>query len=180
VQLGKILDINMRFDGLKMLAPSIPNDISYVKRQSTVRNRQNLTTTVNGAQLEDLSMFYITTNPALTSVINTITNYFEKDEPLKEPLDLIVVFCKVTLALDMAWSPPQVCIKVLDTNIRAKFQNVGTVMMVHRIMVATALLYDHLHPVGVFVKDSPINISLLVELLEDEAGLRRRRTRSMF
>merc|ERR1712013_45187 len=32
IQLGKILDVNMKFDSLKMLAPSIPNDIAYVKR----------------------------------------------------------------------------------------------------------------------------------------------------
>ena len=68
--------------------------------------------------------------------------------------------------------------KVLDTDIRAKFENVATVMMVHRIMVATALLYDNLHPEGIFVKDSPINIIIILELLEDEAGLKRRRTRS--
>merc|ERR1739844_560442 len=49
--------------------------------------------------------------------------------------------------------------------------------MVHRIMVATALLYDNLHPEGIFVKDSPINI-IIIELLKDEAGLKRRRTRS--
>merc|ERR1712037_270101 len=49
-------------------------------------------------------------------------------------------------------------------------------MMVHRIMVATALLYDNLHPEGIFVKDSPIII--IFELLKDEAGLKRRRTRS--
>ena len=28
IQLGKILDVNMKFDSLKMMAPSIPNDIS--------------------------------------------------------------------------------------------------------------------------------------------------------
>lgn len=72
----------------------------------------------------------------------------------------------------------QVCMKVLDTDIRSKFGNVATVMMVHRVMVATALLYDHLHPDGIFVRDSPINIIIILELLEDEAGLKRRRTRS--
>ena len=68
--------------------------------------------------------------------------------------------------------------KVLDTDIRGKFGNVATVMMVHRVMVATALLYDHLHPDGIFVRDSPISIIIILELLEDEAGLKRRRTRS--
>jgi len=166
IQLGKILDINMRFDELKMSAPTIPNDISYVKRQSTVRRRTNKTTTVDPSALEELSMFYISVNPALTNVINTITQFFKNEESKDGPLDLIVVFCKV-------------CIKVLDTDIRSKFTKFGTIIMLHRIMVATALLYDHLHSEGVFVKESPINITTIVELLEDEAGLKRRRTRSI-
>jgi len=165
IQLGKILDVNMKFDSLKMMAPSIPNDISYVKRQATLRRKDNQMTTVEPDQLGELSMFYIEHNPAMKSVIKTITEFFQAAESKSESLDLIVVFCKV-------------CMKVLDTDIRAKFENVATVMMVHRIMVATALLYDNLHPDGIFVKDSPINIIIILELLEDEAGLKRRRTRS--
>jgi len=165
VQLGKILDSNMKFDSLKMMAPSIPNDISYVKRQATLRRKDNQTTAIEPDQLGELSMFYIEHNPAMKSVIKTITEFFQEAESKSESLDLIVVFCKV-------------CMKVLDTDIRAKFENVATVMMVHRIMVATALLYDNLHPEGIFVKDSPINILIILELLEDEAGLKRRRTRS--
>jgi len=165
IQLGKILDVNMKFDSLKMLAPSIPNDIAYVKRQATLRRKDNRTTTVEPDQLGELSMFYIEHNPAMKSVIKTITDFFRTAESKSESLDLIVVFCKV-------------CMKVLDTDIRGKFGNVATVMMVHRVMVATALLYDHLHPDGIFVKDSPISINIILELLEDEAGLKRRRTRS--
>merc|ERR1712059_233899 len=120
-------------------------------RQSTVRRRTNKTITVDPAALEELSMFYISVNPALTSVIATITEFFLNDEFKDGPLDLIVVFCKV-------------CIKVLDTDIRTKFRKFGTIIMLHRIMVATALLYDHLHSDGVFVKDSPIQITTIVEL----------------
>ena len=50
--------------------------------------------------------------------------------------------------------------------------------MVQRIMVATALLYDNIHPVGAFVKDSPIPMALIVHILEDEAGVKRKRSRS--
>ena len=59
-----------------------------------------------------------------------------------------------------------------------KYQKFGTVGMLCRIMVATTLLYDHLHNQGVFVKDSPISIKLVVDILEEEAGLKRKRTRS--
>ena len=95
IQLGKILDVNMKFDSLKMMAPSIPNDISYVKRQATLRRKDNQMTTVEPDQLGELSMFYIEHNPAMKSVIKTITEFFQAAESKSESLDLIVVFCKV-------------------------------------------------------------------------------------
>jgi len=172
IQLGKILDFDMRFDALKMSAPSIPNDISYVKRQFTIRSKTNTATAdeeysevLNIQNLEALSMFYINPTPALNSIIAIITQFFANGETKDEPLDLIVSFCKV-------------CIKILDSDIRSKFNKFGTIGMIHRIMVATTLLYDHLHADGVFVKESPINIKLVVDILEDEAGIRRKRTRS--
>ena len=65
-----------------------------------------------------------------------------------------------------------------DDIFTGKYQRFGTVGMLCRIMVATTLLYDHLHYQGVFVKDSPICIKLVVDILEEEAGLKRKRTRS--
>ena len=97
IQLGKILDVNMKFDSLKMLAPSIPNDIAYVKRQATLRRKDNRTTMVEPDQLGELSMFYIEHNPAMKSVIKTITDFFRTAESKSESLDLIVVFCKVEM-----------------------------------------------------------------------------------
>ena len=97
IQLGKILDVNMKFDSLKMMAPSIPNDISYVKRQATLRRKDNQMTTVEPDQLGELSMFYIEHNPAMKSVIKTITDFFRTAESKSESLDLIVVFCKVEM-----------------------------------------------------------------------------------
>ena len=85
----------MKFDSLKMMAPSIPNDISYVKRQATLRRKDNQMTTVEPDQLGELSMFYIEHNPAMKSVIKTITEFFQAAESKSESLDLIVVFCKV-------------------------------------------------------------------------------------
>lgn len=172
IQLGKMLDYDMRFDALKMCAPSIPNDISYVKRQFTIRSKTNTATAdeeytevLNIQNLETISMFYINPTPALNSIITIITKFFANGEKKDEPLELIVSFCKV-------------CIKILDSDIRGKFQRFGTIGMIYRIMVATTLLYDHLHDDGVFVKESPISIKLVVDLLEDEAGIRRKRTRS--
>jgi len=168
IQLGKMLDYDMRFDALKMCAPSIPNDISYVKRQFTIRSKTNTATAdpeysevLNIQNLEALSMFFINPTPALNSIIAIITKFFANGDKKDEPLELIVSFCKV-------------CIKILDSDIRSKFQRFGTIGMIYRIMVATTLLYDHLHDDGVFVKESPISIKLVVDLLEDEAGIKKK------
>ena len=59
---------------------------------------------------------------------------------------------------------------------RKNFQKFGTVGMVQRIMVATVLLYDHLSPAGVFVKDSPISVRTVVDILKEEAGLQPRKS----
>ena len=61
---------------------------------------------------------------------------------------------------------------------RKNFQKFGTVGMVQRIMVATVLLYDHLSPAGVFVRDSPISVKIVVEILKDEAGLQQKKSLS--
>lgn len=172
LQLGKILDYNMRFDALKMNAPSIPNDISYVKRQITIRSKKKISTLEEDHQgvlrpeaLAEMSKYYIEPTPALKNMIEIIKKFFDDGTSKDEPLDLLVSFSKV-------------CTKILDSDFKGKYQRFGTVGMLCRIMVATTLLYDHLHSQGVFVKDSPISIKLVVDILEEEAGLKRKRTRS--
>jgi len=172
LQLGKILDIDMRFDAMKMMAQNISNDISYVKRQFTLRQKsrkavveEKYASNINIQNLEALSMFYISGTPALNNIIAIITKFFKDADTKDEPLELIVSFSKI-------------CIKILGSDIRSNFQKFGTIGMVQRIMVATALLYDHLSVNGVFAKDSPINIKSVVEILEEEAGIKRARTKS--
>jgi len=173
IQLGRILDIDMKIDALKISAPSVPNDISYVKRQSTIRQKnhkanaidQEFAETLSMQNLESLSMYYINPTPALNNIIGIITKFFNDEESQDGPLELIVSFCKV-------------CIKTLDSDIRNKFQRIETLETIQRIMVATALLYDHLAVGGVFVKESPINIRAVVEILEIESGMKRRRVGS--
>jgi len=172
LQLGKILDIDMRFDALKMTAGSISNDISYVKRQFTLRQKSRTAvvedryaSAINIQNLEALSMFYISGTPALNNIIEITTKFFKDAETKDEPLELIVSFSKI-------------CIKILGSDMRSNFQKFGTIGMVQRIMVATALLYDHLSINGVFVRDSPINIKSVVEILEEEAGVKRQRAKS--
>merc|ERR1712107_88014 len=50
--------------------------------------------------------------------------------------------------------------------------------LVQRVMVATALLYDHLSDKGLFVKDSPISVQQIIHILQLEAGVPLRRVGS--
>jgi len=163
----------MRFDALKMNAPSIPNDISYIKRQFTIRTKNKISTIDENFEdifrpeaLADMSKYYIEPTPALKSMIEIINKFFAEGSSKDEHrLDLLVSFSKI-------------CTNILYSDFKGKYQWFGTVGMLCRIMVATALLYDHLHTDGVFVKDSPISIKLIVNILEEECGLKRKRTRS--
>ena len=172
IQLGKILDINMRFDAKKIQLESISNDISYVKRQFSLRSRAKSSEelvpaeykdVITIANLQDLSTFYISANPALSNNIQTMTNYFSQCGSIEQPLELLATFSKI-------------CIKILSSEMRGNFQKFGTVGMVQRIMVATVLLYDHLSPGGVFVRDSPISVKTVVEILQEEAGLQPKKS----
>lgn len=172
IQLGKILDINMRFDAKKIQLESISNDISYVKRQFALRQRAKSKTElvpaeykdiINIENLQNLSTFYIRANPALSNNIEIMTGYFKDLANREQPLELLASFSKI-------------CIKILSSDLRGNFGKFGTVGMVQRIMVATVLLYDHLSPAGIFVRDSPISVKTVVEILQEEAGLQPKKS----
>jgi len=159
LQFGRILDIAMQYDEMKLASPGLQNDISFVKRQLVVRD--DFGETFGGINLDKLAFFYIKPAPLLQSVIESSTNFFKNPDQNK-PLDIVVSFCKI-------------CIGILSTDLRSKFQRAGTVGLVQRVMVATALLYDHLSSTGLFVKDCPINVKKIVNILQLEAGLNNRR-----
>ena len=143
-----------------------------MKRQSTLRARKSgsceetYKEAMSTANLESLSWFYIEPIPVLKSIIKTVQEFFKKGSICQEQLALIVSFAKV-------------CIKILDSDLREKYKKFGTIGLIQRCMVALTLIYDHLQETGGdFSKDSPIDIRLVVDILEEEAGLKKRRTRS--
>ena len=174
LQLGKILDIVMRFDAEKIRSSSISNDISYVKRQVQVRQKNKAAAVpdkfkeaVNIQTLERLSMFYINATPSLSNTISITRSSTNNPDVTAQQLELIVVFCKI-------------CKKILlSDGLRGNFKKFNTIGMVQRIMVATALLYDHMSPAGVFCKESAITIKTIVEILQNEAGIKSTRSKSM-
>ena len=173
LQLGKILDIVMRFDAEKSRSFSISNDISYVKRQVQIRQKNKagavadkFKEAVNIQALEKMSMFYINATPSLSNTISITRASTTNPEVTAQQLELIVVFCKI-------------CKKILlSDGLRGNFKMFSTIGMVQRIMVATALLYDHMSPAGIFCKESAITIKTVVEILQNEAGIKTTRSNS--
>lgn len=174
LQLGKILDIVMRFDEHKRRSCSISNDISYAKRQVQIRQKNKTGAVqdkykeaVNIQTLERLSMFYINATPSLSNTISITRSSTNNPDVTAQQLELIVVFCKI-------------CKKILVSDeLRGNFKKFGTIGMVQRIMVATALLYDHMSAAGIFCKESAITIKTIVEILQNEAGIKSTRSKSM-
>ena len=106
----------MRFDALKMNAPSIPNDISYVKRQITIRMKNKVSVVEEGHEgvlrpesLADMSKYYIEPTPALKNMIEIIKKFFDDGISKNEPLDLLVSFSKV-------------CTKILDSDYKGSYR----------------------------------------------------------
>ena len=145
---------------------------SYVKRQNTIRVRRSGITeetykeVISSSNLESLSWFYIEPIPVLKSIIKMFQEFIKKGAITKEQTAVLVSFARV-------------CIKILDSDLKEKYKKFGTIGKIQRIMVALTMIYDHLQESGgVFSKDSPIDIRLVVSILEEEAGLKKRRTRS--
>ena len=121
---------------------------------------------ISSSNLESLSWFYIEPIPVLKSIIKMFQEFIKKGAITKEQTAVLVSFARV-------------CIKILDSDLKEKYKKFGTIGKIQRIMVALTMIYDHLQESGgVFSKDSPIDIRLVVSILEEEAGLKKRRTRS--
>ena len=173
-QLGKILDIAMRFDGIKSSTHSISNDISHFKRQLTMRQKnknaiiddQYKESVKNVGVDQSFGMFYVVTNPALNEIIKITKTFLASGDAGTEPLKLIVSFNKI-------------CRKILMSDLVNSFQHFSTISMVQRIMVATALLYDHLSVEGIFVKESPVKIKMVLDILFEASGQPLSRTSSL-
>lgn len=51
---------------------------------------------------------------------------------------------------------------IISSEYKSRFRNEETVSFTLRVMVGVIILYDHLHPVGAFVKKAPIDVSELI------------------
>ncbi|KAL0098155.1 hypothetical protein J3Q64DRAFT_1716975 [Phycomyces blakesleeanus] len=157
-----LLDFVFEFDNLKMRNPTLQNDFSYYRRmlqrgRYSSTDRPSLDEPVSdlrSAMVEDdranqISLFIAYPTPMMKCVIDTTTEYVEKNELQKsvgECLAALWAACFQTVSKKRNLNPElsSFCLKV---------------------MVVSIILYDHIDPNGAFSKGSPINIKNSVKII---------------
>lgn len=163
-QFAEILDFVLKFDDLKMTTPAIQNDFSYYRRTLSRRKMAN-EDEIREGELEvtnemanRMSLFYAHSTPMLKS-LSDITSQFvsqHKELPVEQTTD-----CLRTMA--------NICrVMIENPEYSSRFKNEETKFFCLRVMVGVIILYDHVHPVGAFVKTSGIEVKSSVRVLKDQ------------
>ncbi|XP_071528468.1 CYFIP-related Rac1 interactor B-like [Panulirus ornatus] len=164
-QFAEILEFTLKFDELKMTTPAIQNDFSYYRR-TVMRSKieHNGTDTVEDDLTIDhqlankMSLFYANSTPML-KILSEATSKFvteHKEIPLENTTETLGTMAKV-------------CQRMLENpELIARFRREETQLFILRVMVALIILYDHVHPVGAFVKASNVDVKGCVKVLKDQ------------
>jgi hypothetical protein len=98
-----------------------------------------------------MSLFYAFHTPMMKTVIDTTTMYVNRQggSNVTDCLAAVTGVCYHTIT-------------------KRRVQQPEAVGFVLRVMVATTLLYDHIHPQGAFIKSSPINIKKIITAVQNE------------
>lgn len=163
-QFAEILDFVLKFDELKMTNPAIQNDFSYYRRTLSRRKMANEDEIQDGEvevtneMANRMSLFYAQATPMLKR-LSDVTSHFvsqHKELPVEQTTD-----CLSTMA--------NICrIMIGNPEYSSRFKNEETKFFCLRVMVGVIILYDHVHPVGAFVKTSGIEVKHSVRVLKEQ------------
>ncbi|RWS26042.1 protein FAM49B-like protein [Leptotrombidium deliense] len=161
-QFAELLHFVLEFDDLKMTNPSIQNDFSYYRR--TI-NRLKLE--ANDFTVEDelpneltnrMSLFYANATPMLKAISDVTTNIVQNNKQLS-----------IDQTTETLSTMAKVCQRMVENpEFSCRFKNEDTILFVLRVMVGVIILYDHIHPLGAFVKSSHIDIKGSIKVLKDQ------------
>ncbi|XP_050714008.1 CYFIP-related Rac1 interactor B-like isoform X2 [Eriocheir sinensis] len=171
-QFAEILEFTLKFDELKMTTPAIQNDFSYYRRtvmRSKIEHNGSGGSMGPSDSMEDsftidhqlankMSLFYANSTPML-KILSEATSKFvteHKEIPLENTTETLGTMAKV-------------CQRMLENpDLIARFRREETQLFILRVMVALIILYDHVHPVGAFVKASTVDVKGCVKVLKDQ------------
>jgi hypothetical protein len=113
---------------------------------------------VSNAIASRMSLFYAHATPMLTVLSDTTSKFVteNKDIPIENTTD-----CLCTMA--------SICrVMIENPKYQSKITNEETVMFCLRVMVGVISLYDHVHPVGAFAKNSPVDMKNSIKVLKEQ------------
>ncbi|XP_013410692.1 protein FAM49B [Lingula anatina] len=163
-QFAQILDFTLKFDDLKMNNPAIQNDFSYYRRTlSRMKMTNEHSSNMDNQEVSNeianrMSLFYAHATPMLKTLSDTTTKFVSenKDIPVENTTD-----CLSTMA--------SICrVMIENPEYYTRFQNEETLLFCMRVMVGVIILYDHVHPVGAFAKNSHIDVKSSIKVLKDQ------------
>ncbi|ODM94581.1 Protein FAM49B [Orchesella cincta] len=172
-QFAEILEFTLKFDEYKMTTPAIQNDLSYYRRALSRHRMDDSPTSptspfsplistedtpVSSELANSMSLFYAQATPMLR-VLSDATSRFVSEQKEVE----------VQQTTETLGTMAQVCQRMLDTpGLIQRYRREETQSFVLRVMVGLVILYDHVHPVGAFVKASDVDVKGCVRVLKEQ------------
>jgi len=162
-QFAEILHFTLRFDDLKMTNPNIQNDFSYYRRtlsrkRMASEDGMNDQAQVTTEMANRMSLFYAYPTPLLKSISDSTTKFVQGNNDLP-----------VENTTQMFSTLSTLCRVMIDNaDLAHKFTNEETKLFVLSVMVGVIILYDHVHPVGAFSKNSEIDMKATIKVLKDQ------------
>lgn len=165
-QFADILHFTLKFDDLKMTNPSIQNDFSYYRRTLSRRKLSNCEDNefedgevqVSNEMANRMSLFYAYPTPMLKTLSDSTSKFVSENKSLP-----------VENTTDMLSTLANLCrIMTENPEYSSRFESQETMLFCLRIMVGVIILYDHVHPLGAFVKTSNIDMKATIKVLKDQ------------
>jgi len=170
-EFAEILEFTLKFDEYKMTTPAIQNDLSYYRRalsrqrldsSSDSPTHQNVfteeTMPVTAELANCMSLFYAQATPMLRVLSDSTSGFVNEHKEVE-----------VQQTTETLGTMAQVCQRMLETTgLIARYQREETQLFVLRVMVGLVILYDHVHPVGAFVKASDVDVKGCVKVLKEQ------------
>jgi len=165
-QFAEVLHFTLKFDDLKLTNPNIQNDFSYYRR---TLSRKRIANEDKGLNIDDqaqvstemanrMSLFYAYPTPMLKTLSDATSKFVSENKnlPIENTTDMLSTLCTLCRVM------------VENEEIAQKFENEETKLFVLSVMVGVVILYDHVHPVGAFVKGSAIDMRATIRVLKDQ------------
>jgi len=149
VQLGKVLDFTLRFDGLRMMKPEIPNDFSYYRRLLPKYSGSHPGIEIKEDMASAMAMFIAEPTPLANVLVKSALKVMQDTPAVTVVLSTLVNSCMLMLK-------------------QQRFKNPDTSLFCLRAMTGAIVLFDHVDEQGAFAKKSAIDIKQCVTIMKKD------------